>query len=594
MRSSGAWLVLWYALLGVAACVVLPRALPAASVPLYTLLAHAFQHPALLLDTWAGPLFTLMAAPWAAWGEAGLRLFGLLCFGATAWCAGLTLRPKAPAAAALLPLLLLTAPGYREALVAGTHEPFFGLLCMATLAALRARRTGWAALFSALMPLVRAEGLVVMPFVALWIAGLRRWSALPVLALGVLFRVLLEWPNGPGAPLLAERVAGRAAPLALIGPLADELGGVLVVLWLTAVVLGAVWWALRAGERSGLRWTLVMVALPVLAVATLHGALAWWGVVIPAAGPRVGAVITPLCALVVAQVGTQVVEDMLHHPAARVAVAVLVGAGALGWSAGSFPQQAHAERIGLQERLQDVVARGPVHAINDPIWAHRFGVDPWRIWAVARGEEEWALDPGERVLWMDTWSGPPHLRTPVDVLLGDERLRVEGLAHFAPAVYDSLPPVTIWSFAAGPEMRYRDTVVVFRGTGHEAITYRLDLSSDAPQHRGRPCFAGTEFPMEFAELPVNAPEFHATEVIVRGTAVADGRRLELVISEDGPGGRVGYWKYDLWSGPFTWRLALPARPPDVRTKLYIWDQAQQPFCITDLEVLLIRTYRGRP
>jgi hypothetical protein len=586
-------LPLWYVALAVAGALALPASLPVGSVPLYQVLAHAPAHPALFLDHWAGPLFVAFTAPWAAIGPRGMQWAAVLCFLGTAWCAGRVLRRTELPGAWLFPVLLLAAPAYRDALAAGTNEPLFGLVTMASVAALHARRTVLAAALASLLPLVRPEWAAVLPCIALWLAGMRRWRALPWLALGTV--LYMPWGGAPWQwrPAPWARIDHRTPLMGHFGQAGTELGTTAVVLLTIAVLAAAALWWVRTGERPALRRALFAVAAPGCMIVLLHALLGWGGRQVVSAGTHAWAVAWPLGALFIAQVLIGALREGTRRPAVPWAGAVL-SALAVIVPAGHFVRDAQAgpERPGLHQWLFERISTGGVVGLNDPVPAHRFGLDPWAAWAALRAGEAWRLRPEERLLWTDARTGPEHLRVPVEDLLRDERLRLTGLEHFAPDVYDSLPPLALWTFTRGPETRRRDTVTVFRGGAHPDIPHRLDLDPAVRQHGGRPCFQGTEFPMEFAELPINDPRYHATEVIVRGTAAAGDARLELVIAEEGPDGHVGYWPRALWSGPFAWRMHLPARGPGVRTKLYVWDRAGAPFCITGLEVLLVRTYRG--
>ena len=52
----------------------------------YAFARHAFAHPENLLDLWAKPVFTTLAAPFAALLDfAGMRLFNILCGLLSVW-----------------------------------------------------------------------------------------------------------------------------------------------------------------------------------------------------------------------------------------------------------------------------------------------------------------------------------------------------------------------------------------------------------------------------------------------------------------------------------------------------------------------------
>lgn len=127
------------------------------------LAAHfAFSHPRLLLDSWCKPLFTLLAAPLASAGFAGMVLFQALV---TAGTAAILCRIGGEAGwkSPWLPALLLyVAPGTWTALASGWTEPLFGLLLVLALRSVERGRQRAAFAVVGFLPFVRAEGWVIM------------------------------------------------------------------------------------------------------------------------------------------------------------------------------------------------------------------------------------------------------------------------------------------------------------------------------------------------------------------------------------------------------------------------------------------------
>lgn len=139
------------------------------------LAAHfAFAHPRLLLDAWCKPLFTLLAAPLASTGFAGMVLFQALVTLATAVLLGRIAKQDGWRAPWLAALLLYAAPGTWNALLSGLTEPLFGLLLVVALWSVERRRARWAYLVVGFLPFVRAEGWVLMVWWAALAARDRR------------------------------------------------------------------------------------------------------------------------------------------------------------------------------------------------------------------------------------------------------------------------------------------------------------------------------------------------------------------------------------------------------------------------------------
>ncbi|MBL8002993.1 MAG: hypothetical protein JNL05_13650 [Flavobacteriales bacterium] len=150
----------------------------------YLYARYAPAHPALYVDHWAKPLFVLLACPFAQAGLVGMKLFNVLCALGSTWgtmrvAERLGLGRPWQAGVALLAMPLNVALTF-----SGLTEPLFALVLVWSLERAVAGRAGTAALLAGWLPFVRSEGLLFLGVFGLYLLAVRRWRALPVLAVG--------------------------------------------------------------------------------------------------------------------------------------------------------------------------------------------------------------------------------------------------------------------------------------------------------------------------------------------------------------------------------------------------------------------------
>ena len=151
----------------------------------YLYARYAFEHPAHLLNHWAKPIFTFLAAPAAQLGWAGMKAFQCILALVAAWVAfrsASTQNGKAAHLAWTAPLFLLFAPEYFLAQFSGLTEILFGTLLLCGVVALLRRNLLSGAAILALLPLVRTEGMIVLLVFGAWMLLRRQW--VPFLVLG--------------------------------------------------------------------------------------------------------------------------------------------------------------------------------------------------------------------------------------------------------------------------------------------------------------------------------------------------------------------------------------------------------------------------
>ncbi len=156
------------------------------SVYHYLYAHYAFKHPLNLLNSWAKPAFTLLAAGPAQFGFMGIKLFQCAVVAASAWCAYTVARALRLPAPELAILFAYAAPNYFLIQFSGLTEPLFGLLLVAAVALTLHGRAGWAAVVLSWLPFVRSEGFILIGVWVVYLALRRQWRYLPLLGLGYL------------------------------------------------------------------------------------------------------------------------------------------------------------------------------------------------------------------------------------------------------------------------------------------------------------------------------------------------------------------------------------------------------------------------
>ncbi len=161
------------------------------SIQHYLIAHYAFDHPELFLDHWGKPFFTLLSAPFAAFGFTGIVVFNILCASLTAYFAWRIASKMGMALPALALFFVFFSPIYYVTLISGLTEPLFGLMLVASIYLILQERNTAAAMLVSFLPFVRSEGFLLLPLFAWVLLGKRSWRATTLLGAGtVLYSVI--------------------------------------------------------------------------------------------------------------------------------------------------------------------------------------------------------------------------------------------------------------------------------------------------------------------------------------------------------------------------------------------------------------------
>lgn len=154
------------------------------SIKHYLFARYAFDYPLNYFDSWAKPLFTLLASGPAQAGFLGMKLFQCAVVAASAWCAYVVARALRLPMPELAVLFAYAAPDYFIIQFSGLTEPLFGLVLVGAVALAVTNRPGWSAALISFLPFVRSEGFILIGVWVVYLAWRRQWRCLPLVVLG--------------------------------------------------------------------------------------------------------------------------------------------------------------------------------------------------------------------------------------------------------------------------------------------------------------------------------------------------------------------------------------------------------------------------
>lgn len=183
-----------YGLLLVTVGLLFPGTYDAGDSVQHFLYAHwAFDHPEIILDHWAKPLFTLISSPFAWFGFGGMKLLNCILGVSTAWLVYRSAARLGYRLSFLAPLLVVAAPEFFLAQFSGLTEPMFAFVLILGVFLLLRGNFFWAAVLLSFLPFIRTEGFLLLPVFALYYVWHRRLKALPILVLGTVALSLVGW-----------------------------------------------------------------------------------------------------------------------------------------------------------------------------------------------------------------------------------------------------------------------------------------------------------------------------------------------------------------------------------------------------------------
>lgn len=553
----------------------------------YLFARYAPEHPRLLLDLWAKPLFTFLGIPFAQLGAWGMTLLNALLFLATCWPLMRMTEARSPGTAWAVPLLML-APMYLEVTVGGMTEVLFGALTAWVLLLILTERWRSAAAVASLLPFTRPEWVGFLPFLVLWFIWCGALRALPWLALGtVMMSVIGGLVKQDLLWLLKEHpyqhtidFYGRGSFWHYVVHARDIAGAPLLVL--AAIGLCAL--AISLGRRSEKRhrnlFTLCLAAAPVFAITFIHSWIWWRGTNGSFGLLRVMATVLPFLVLVAVDGSAPVLRSL----SLRIRGLVLLLFGLLttveAYHRVDLPVVRSVPELVMDDaaaflRADDRERRRI--ALAQPYLAFALQRDPFdstrtpTFWRLHHKRTDLGLAEGDLICW-DSRMGPHEGGVELERLLFEPGFTLlRGWSRQEPEhFYAGGQPFEVYVF----ERRSRgwrtqvDTLIDL-----DRWEVLPPLMRDALNACSRPpmrCLQG-EYPLALDHL---LPKDDAVlkEMHIEGdVGLGEGASAHLVYTEtDADGNKLRYHQVDLGNGPFHTTLRIPHREEGVRDQLYWW------------------------
>lgn len=554
----------------------------------YLFARYAPEHPRLLLDLWAKPLFTFLGMPFAQLGAWGMALLNALLFALTAWPLMRITVERSPSSSWLVPVLLLPAPMYLQVTVAGMTEVLFGAVAAWTLWLTWKERWRSAALMASLLPFARPEWVGFLPFLVLWFVWCGAWRALPWLAAGTVVMSLLGgFVKHDVFWLLKEHpyqhsvdFYGKGSFWHYVAHARDIAGAPLLV----AAAIGSIALALTLRERSDEHrrsiFILSLALAPVLAITFIHSWIWWRGTNGSFGLLRVMATVLPFLVLVAVDGSAPVLRAL--SPRARSLAVLLLGAFALAeaYHRTDLPVRKTVPELVMDEAaafLRSDVLTARRLALAQPYLAFALDRDLFdstrtpTFWRLDHERKDLGLAEGELICW-DSRMGPNEGGIQLDQLMGDTGFTVlRGWSRQEPEHFHAGgQPFEVYLFERRPSARWPVPDTLIDLDRSEELPQRLrDALNACPDGRMR-CLHG-EYPLALDDLvPEDGAVLH--ELRIAGELVIpDGTTAHLVFTEtDAEGVRLRYHQADLGSGPFNTSVRVPRRGDGIVDQLYWW------------------------
>jgi len=164
------------------------------SVNHFYIARNAFRDPAYFLDPWGRPLYTILTSPFTLIGFIGSMLFNVAAAVLTGWLAYRIARELKPEAPLMATIMVVFTPIYTVMIFNAMTETLFGFMLMLGAWLFLRKKYYPAAIVYSLMPLVRNEGYILIPFMFLALLYVKQYKPILFLATGFVVFSLVGIP----------------------------------------------------------------------------------------------------------------------------------------------------------------------------------------------------------------------------------------------------------------------------------------------------------------------------------------------------------------------------------------------------------------
>lgn len=159
----------------------------------YRVSKYAFTYPELFLDHWGKPIFTFLSAPFAQFGFKGFIFFNVLCGVLASYFTWKVAKKLNLSYAWSSMVMVLSMPVYFIMMASAMTEVLFSLVLILSIYFILQERYILAAILFSTLFLIRTEGYILYPFIALVFAIKRQWKAIPFLGFFFLIYSIVGW-----------------------------------------------------------------------------------------------------------------------------------------------------------------------------------------------------------------------------------------------------------------------------------------------------------------------------------------------------------------------------------------------------------------
>jgi len=403
----------------------------------------SWKYHRLFFDSWGKPVYTILVSPFAQLGMNFARLYNVLMGLLTAFFAWKLTRELKLNNSWMVVLLVLFTPIYFSLMFAALTEVTFSMLLMLSLLLFFQRKYFWSAVVISFLPLVRTEGIVLIPVLLLAFGLKKQWKVLPLFTAGFFLISWLGQPfyhsfwwlitNMPYKSGSAD-IYGHGKLLHFIYQTKGILGYPIAALFCVGLLAGLWFWIRKDRFQLNQRfYFLLLIPGSYLLYLAAHS-VAWWKGLGSSLGLiRVIGAVTPLAAItalygfdVLAAVFSKYRKIMVAFLALLLLWIVYAGVTAHQDSfRKSRPQQIMTQACDYLK--VNGLDNNKIYYFNTYI-PYRLGTDPYDVLHSWEGVPHTLkisniIPNGSIVVW-DAHFGPNEGKTPLNKLLNDNGLEL--------------------------------------------------------------------------------------------------------------------------------------------------------------------------
>ena len=409
------------------------------------LLAHwGWKYPELLFDHWGKPVYTILSSPFAQFGMNGSRFFNLITGLATAffiWKTAIKLKIKNHVLALIF---VIFTPIYFSLMFASLTEVLFSLFLALAIYLFFHDKYIWSAIVISFIPIVRTEGIVLIPLFWMAYAFKREFLAIVFTLTGFFFVstagyffmdeywwLITKMPYKGGT----EDIYGSGSLLHFVNDSRGIFGYPIAYMLLIGLLISIYNWTIKDKFRMKTSFFFFLLIVGSFVVFFSAHSYVWWKGVGNSLGLiRVIGSVTPLVALIALPAFNLIIYliGKIHKPTSLVILSGLsIWIIILGFNThrkGFKPGREQNEILKAAEYIKENnLHKHKIHYFN-PFLITALDIDPYNHSTSGKGvinkeNPSTSIADSSIILW-DGHFGPNEGRLPLINLLNDKNLEL--------------------------------------------------------------------------------------------------------------------------------------------------------------------------